>query len=171
LDERGEMSPVQVTRELGEDNLSDVSYHMKRLMELDCAEIVRERQVRGAVEHFYASTDRHLIETEEWEELDPLVAGSLVCEFMQRILDDFVESLKAKIVGSDKNFHITRTPMILDAQGFADGMDICERARLEMSEVDAQSALRRAKSGEPGIRTSSSFLFFQVPRERPTGSA
>jgi DNA-binding transcriptional ArsR family regulator len=165
LIERGEMSPVQVTRELAE-NLSDVSYHMKRLVELDCAEIVRERQVRGAVEHFYAAIERHLIDTEEWESLDPILAEDLVCEFLQKILDDFLDSRKAGIVGSDKDFHITRTPMTLDAQGFVRGMDIFERARLEMSENEAQSAQRRAKSGEPGIPVSSSFLLFKMPRSR-----
>jgi len=164
LDERGEMSPVQVTRELGEDNLTDVSYHMKRLVDLDCAEVVRERPVRGAMEHFYVSTDRHMIETDEWEDLDPIVAGGLVCEFMQRILDDFVASRNAKIVGSDKDFHVTRTPITLDTKGVEEGMEAFERLRLEMSEIEARSVQRRAKSGEPGIRTSSSMLFFRVPR-------
>lgn len=164
LDERGEMSPVQVTRALGEDNLTDVAYHMKRLAELDCAEVVRTRPVRGAVEHFYISTDRHLIETAEWESLDPLMAGSLVCEFMQSILDDFVASKKAGIVGSDQDFHITRTPMILDNEGLHEGMDAVERCRLEMAEIEARSVRRRAESGEPGVRTSSSFALFKMPR-------
>jgi hypothetical protein len=164
LTERGEMSPVQVTRALGEDNLTDVAYHMKRLVELDCAEVVRTRPVRGAVEHFYVATDRPMIETEEWESLDPLIAGGLVCEYMQMILDDFIASRKAGIVGSDKDFHITRTPMILDNEGLHEGMDAVERCRLEMAEIEARSVRRRAESGEPGVRTSSSFALFKMPR-------
>ncbi|MEZ5078758.1 MAG: helix-turn-helix domain-containing protein [Solirubrobacterales bacterium] len=165
LVERGEMSPSDVSRELGK-NLSDVSYHMKRLMDLDCAEVVRERPVRGAVEHFYAATDRPMIDTEEWSELDPLVAEGLVCEFMQMIIDDFVSSRKAGIVGADKDFHVTRTPMALDAEGFEEGMEAYERLRLEMSEIEARSAQRRARSGEPAVPVSSSLLLFKVPRSR-----
>lgn len=163
LIERGEMSPSEVTRELGEDNLSDVSYHMKRLAALDCAEVVRTRPVRGALEHFYVATNRHLIDTAEWEDLDPLVAEDLVCEYMQRILDDFVISRKAGVVGGDKDFHITRTPMILDAEGLQEGMEVSERWRLEMVEVERRSAERRAESGEPGIPVSSSLAYFKMP--------
>lgn len=164
LIERGEMSPVQVTRQLGEDNLSDVSYHMKRLVELNCAEVVRTRPVRGAVEHFYVATERHLIDTAEWEHLEPLVANDLVCEFMQKILDDFVSSQKAGIVGSDNEFHITRTPMTLDVDGVREGMEAFERLRLEMSEIEARSAARRAESREPPIKISSSLAYFKMPR-------
>lgn len=165
LIERGEMSPSEVSRELGR-NLSDVSYHMKRLMDLDCAEVVRERPVRGAVEHFYVATDRSMIDTVEWEDLDPLVAGDLVCEFMQMIINDFISSRKAGIVGDDKDFHVTRTPMTLDAEGLAEGMEAYERLRLEMSEIEARSVQRRAESGEPGLPVSSSLLLFKMPRAR-----
>lgn len=163
LDARGEMSPIQVTHELGA-NLSDVSYHMKRLMELDCAEIVRERQVRGAVEHFYRATDRSQIDTDEWEELDPLEADAFVGIIMQKMLDDFVTSRKAKIVGQDKDFHMTRTQMTLDMQGLMEGMELYERCRLGMAKIEARSGERRAKSGEPGIAVSSSLMFIKTPR-------
>lgn len=166
LIERGEMSPSEVTRELGTDNLPDVSYHMKRLVALDCAEVVRTQPVRGALEHFYVATDRHLIDTEEWEDLDPLVAEDLVCEFMQRILDDFVVSRKAGIVGADKDFHITRTPMVLDAEGLQEGMELSERWRLGMAEIERKSAERRAESGEDAISVSSSLAYFKMPARK-----
>jgi DNA-binding transcriptional ArsR family regulator len=162
LIERGEMSPAEISRETGA-NLSDVSYHVRQLVELDCAEMVRTRPVRGAVEHFYVATDRHLIDTEEWEELEPLVAEDLVCEFMQKILDDFVASRKAGIVGSDKNFHITRTPVNLDREGMTEALDAFERCRLEIADIEARSAARRSDSGEATVPTSSSLALFEMP--------
>lgn len=62
-------SPAEMARELGEE-LSNVSYHAKQLVQLECAELVGMRQARGAVEHFYRATERHLIDTEEWLVLD-----------------------------------------------------------------------------------------------------
>lgn len=157
------MSPAELARVLGAQ-LSDVSYHVRRLEELDCAELVRTRPVRGAVEHFYRPTERHLIDTDEWEQLDPITAEDLVCGYVQRILDDFVDSRKAEIVGYDSDFHITRTPQLLDPKGFEEGMESAERHRLEMSEIEKRSAERRAKEGTPTVPVSSSVLLFKVPR-------
>lgn len=164
LDERGELSPIQVTRELGEDNLTDVSYHMKRLVELGCAEVVRTRPVRGAVEHFYVATDRSSVDTDEWDQLDPLEADYFVGQIMQSILDDFVESRRKRIVGQDNEFHMTHTSMLLDDAGLQEGMEAYERLRLEMAEIEERAVKRRKESGAKGIRVSSSLLFFKVPK-------
>jgi DNA-binding transcriptional ArsR family regulator len=155
-------SPAEMARELDEE-LSNVSYHTKQLVELECAELVSTRPVRGALEHFYRATERHLIDTEEWEELEPLVAEDLVCEFMQKILDDFVASARAGIIGSDKNFHLTRTPLVLDEAGIQEALEIHERARLEILEVEARSSARLVETGGAGIRISSSQGCFAMP--------
>jgi DNA-binding transcriptional ArsR family regulator len=158
-------SPAEMARELGEE-LSNVSYHTKQLVGFECAELVSTRPVRGALEHFYRATERHLIDTEEWEELDPLVAESLVCEFMQKILDDFVASARAGIVGADKDFQLTRTPLVLDRQGLEEVLAAHERLRLEILEIEARSAARLVESGETGASVSSSQACFQMPSPR-----
>ncbi len=162
LSDRDVMSPAQLSRELHAE-LSDVSYHVRALVKLECAEEVFTRPVRGAVEHFYRATQRSLIDTDEFEDLDPVVAEDLVCQAVQMILDDFVDSRKAEMVGYDKHFHISRTPLILDPEGYEEGMRAVERCRLEMSKIEAKSAERRAESGAPGISTAADFLFFKVP--------
>src|SRR6476469_2968272 len=93
-------SPAEMAREL-EEELSNVSYHTKQLVEFETAQPCNARPVRGALEHSSPATARHLIDTEEWEELDPVVAEDLVCEFMQKILDDFVSSAQARLIGGD----------------------------------------------------------------------
>ncbi|MGN6815557.1 MAG: ArsR/SmtB family transcription factor [Solirubrobacterales bacterium] len=155
-------SPAEMARELDED-LSNVSYHTKQLVEFECAELVSTRPVRGALEHFYRATERHLIDTEEWDELDPVMAEDLVCEFMQKILDDFVASARAQLVGGDKDFHLTRTPLVLDEEGLEEALETHERARLEILEIESRSAERLLKSGKPGIHASSSQGCFKMP--------
>jgi hypothetical protein len=164
LVERGKASPAELSRALCAE-LSDVSYHMRSLVKLECAELVQMRPVRGAVEHFYRALEPHLIDSEEWEELDPIIASDLVCDFMQKIVDDFVASRKAEIVGSDRNFHITRTPMFLDEEGFQRGMEAFERCRLEMVEIEAETAERLATSSSAKrFPVSSGLAFFKMPR-------
>lgn len=45
-------SPSEMAEMLGEE-LSSVSYHTKRLLELECVEVVDKQQVRGAVKTRY----------------------------------------------------------------------------------------------------------------------
>ncbi len=158
-------SPAEMARELDEE-LSNVSYHTKQLVEFECAELVSTRPVRGALEHFYSATERHLIDTEEWEELDPVIAEDLVCEFMQKIIDDFVSSARAGIIGSDQNFHLTRTPLVLDEEGMQEALEIHERARLEILELEARSAARMVESGEEGANVSTSQGCFKMPERK-----
>jgi DNA-binding transcriptional ArsR family regulator len=155
-------SPAEMARELDEE-LSNVSYHTKQLVEFECAELVSTRPVRGALEHFYRATERQLIDTDDWEELDPIMAEDLVCEFMQKILDDFVASARAKLIGADKDFHLTRTPLVLDQEGLQEALEAHERARLEILEIEARSAERMVESGEKGVNVSTSQGCFKMP--------
>lgn len=155
-------SPAEMAREL-EEELSNVSYHTKQLVEFECAELVSTRPVRGALEHFYRATERHLIDTEDWDELNPVIAEDLVCEFMQKILDDFVASARKQLIGGDRDFHLTRTLLVLDQEGLREALEAHERARLEIVEIAARSADRMVESGEQGTRVSTSQGCFKLP--------
>ena len=155
-------SPAEMARELDEE-LSNVSYHTKQLVDFECAELVSTRPVRGALEHFYRATERHLIDVEEWEELDPLVAENILCEIMQKMLDDFVDSARAGVIGADDKFHLTRTPLVLDQEGLREALEAHERAREELLEIEARSAARLVESGEVGTNVSSSQGCFEMP--------
>jgi DNA-binding transcriptional ArsR family regulator len=158
-------SPAEMARELDEE-LSNVSYHAKQLVEFECAELVSTRPVRGALEHFYRATERHLIDTEEWDELDPIVAEDLLCEIVQRMLDDFTGSMRAGIIGSDENFHLTRTLLVLDEQGMQEALEAHERARLELLEIASRSDARMVEAGGQGKAVSTAQSLFELPERK-----
>lgn len=158
---RGEDLSVKKRQQM----LANVSYHFRQLAELDCAEVVETKPVRGAVEHFYRATERHLIDRSEWEELDPRITEDLVSGNFGLILDDFAESQQARLVGSDGEFHVTRTPVSFDDKGVQEGLDACERCRNGMAEAERRSAERLAKKGGAGIPVSSSIAYFKLPSE------
>lgn len=162
LIERGVSSPVEMASILGR-SVHDVTYHTKRLVALDCAELVKEEKVRGAIKHYYRATERHLVDTEEWEELDPLIKEGLLIDFLQPTVNDFTNSVRAGILGADARFHITRSPLSLDQAGLEEALAIHERAFREVFEVEARSAARRAESGEEAVLVSSSQGCFAVP--------
>ena len=158
-------SPAEMAREL-EEELSNVSYHVKQLVEFECAELVSTRPVRGALEHFYRATERHLIDTEEWEHVDPVMAEDILCETQQKMLDDFVASMRANLIGADRNLHFTRTPMVLDAQGLEEVLEAHERVRQELLEIESRAAARMVESGEEGLNASSCQGCFRVPNPK-----
>jgi len=155
-------SPKEIADQLGEP-IPNVSHHAKRLVQLGCAELVDKRQVRGAIEHFYRAIERPAVDAEEWNELDPLVAENFVCTIMQAGLDDFVSSVKAKMVGSDERFELSRTRLLLDEQGMTEALEIQERARLEITEAEARAADRLANSGGDSFHVTSWLGCFEVP--------
>ncbi len=155
-------SPVEMARELGVPT-PNVSHHAKRLVELDCAELVEEEKVQGAMKHIYRATDRVLVETDEWDEMHPAEARGFLAVSMQAVIDDFVASEREQTVAGDRDFHLSRTPMVLDRQGLEEGLQIYEAARLAMAEVERRSAERRQDEDEPAFRVSSVFGLFKVP--------
>lgn len=163
-------SPKEIADHLGEP-IPNVSHHAKRLVQLGCAELVDKRQVRGAIEHFYRATERTIVDLDEWNELDPLVAENFVCAIMQSGLDDFVSSVKAKMVGTDERFMLVRTRVLLDEEGLSEAVKIQERAYEEILEAQARAADRLASSGEDGIHVSTWLGCFEVPPLSGGGSS
>lgn len=164
LIEMGTLSPAEVGREM-DISSSLASHHMKRLVTLDCAELVKEESVKGrAVAHFYRPTVRHLIDTDEWVNLPLEVKETLLPEFFQPMVDDLTAA--ADLLYAEENWHITRTPQVVDQEGLLEGMEVMERARLEMLEVEKRSSERLATSGEPPLPVSTSFVYFRTPSPR-----
>ena len=151
-----------MARELGVPT-PNVSHHAKRLVELDCAELVEEEKVQGAMKHIYRATERVLVDTAEWDEMQPVEAQSFNAVTMQAMIDDFVAAERAQTVGRDPDFHLSRTPMMLDQEGVEEALDICECARLAMAEVERRSAERGKGGEEPSFRVSSIFGLFKIP--------
>ena len=168
--ERGPLSPAEVSREL-EADLKEVSYHVRKLAEYNCVEEVENRPVRGALEHFYRATDRHMVDTEEWNELaelEPHMAEVLTDEFMQAIVDDYSASRRAAIVALDDEFWITRSPLLLDPEGLRESQAAAMRYEDELVRIAARSAVRRDEEGIPEVPVSSSIVLFKMPsRSKP----
>ena len=91
--------------------------------------------------------------------------GALIlCPAAARFDDDFIASEKAQIVGHDADFHLTRTPVVLDRQGLEEGLRIFEQARLAMADVERRCAERGGDGEEEALTVSAVLGLFKVPR-------
>jgi len=104
-----------------------------------------------------------MIDTDEFENIDPIMAEDLVLHTFQRMIDDFVASREARMVGFDRHLHLSRNPLIVDEEGFEEAMEAYEQCRLQLSEIERRSAERRTSSGAPAIPACGSLSFFKVP--------
>lgn len=165
-------SPSEITRELGlpPAELNKVTYHVKHLVELGCAEVVGERREHGRPPATtYKATERSIIEMGEWErfkEENPQLADHLLVEAMQTQLADYSRALKAGTVGDDENFHMTSTRRVVDLKGLIDGLESKEEHRRRMDEIERESAERRAEDGSDAIPVSDFLGFFKMPSTR-----
>jgi DNA-binding transcriptional ArsR family regulator len=162
LTEHEVAAPVEIAGALGIEK-STASYHMKKLEALDRVELVRTEPRRGSTKHYYRATARHLIETEDWDDLEPEIKATLLPEFMQPIVDDFTRAAGDGL-GSDGDFHITRTPILsIDREGYLRMLDAYEALRLELADIQAEAGERMERTGAEPISVSASLVCIEVP--------
>jgi DNA-binding transcriptional ArsR family regulator len=160
--EAGPIAPVEVANAINID-LSKASYHSRILLELGCLELVRTEQVRGSTKHFYRATERHLVDNQAWDDLDPEQREGVLVDCMQPIVDDFTGALRDGTIGGDGRFHLTRMPIhALDQEGFDELLAAHRRLFDETSEIERRAAERMAKTGEESVSVSTAQTCFVV---------
>lgn len=155
-------SPRQIAEALDED-LSNVSYHVRVLGELGLIELVSEEPVRGAVAHFYKAVERPLISAAR-SELMPLEVQKAFSAYNWDILiDDATEAIEKGSFHSRSDWHLTRTPLLLDSEGFARLSKAMDDLLELVFEEQAASAERRDRSGEKPIHATAATALFAMP--------
>jgi hypothetical protein len=152
------MAPVLKAR------VPDVSYHVKQLVKYGLAELVEERPVKkGSAEKIYRATERPLMSTEEVGRLPPFIRGNFAGQVYEKALGDALAGFKEKAFEKRSDWHLTRTPLELDCEGWREILAVHERALSETFEVQNRSKERRAENGEkPAVKVSSSQLCFVI---------
>ena len=160
-----EASPTQLARLL-DAPLPNVAYHVRILLELDCIELVRTRQVRGALEHYYRATAHPWLDAEQWAQLP----ASFRRQMLARTLRDMVcDAADAGIAGGfdHPDAQIRRASVRLDKQGWHDLAAALEQTLSSVQQIHHESAVRAAKdvTGPPTIDTEIALLLFgRAPR-------
>lgn len=158
-------SPVEIAQEIGKD-VGHVGYHVRKLLQLNLIELVDERPVRGAVEHFYRAVERAMVTEEEFAALSIPERENFNRYGMQLLVADVARSMDQEVFAVRTNHIIVRTPMVVDEEGFQEMSELHTEMMDRTLEVQARSAERIAGSGKDGISTISASLFFEVPEKR-----
>jgi DNA-binding transcriptional ArsR family regulator len=156
-----EASPTQLARLL-DAPVPNVAYHVRILLQLDCIELVRTRQVRGALEHYYRATAHPWFDAEKWAQLP----ASFRRQMFARTLRDIVcDASDAGIAGGfdHPDAQVRRTIVMLDKQGWQDVAAVLEQTLSSVQQIHDESAVRAAKgdTGPPTIDTEIALLLFR----------
>jgi hypothetical protein len=160
-------SPTELAKELEED-VGNVSYHVKQLVKMEAIELVSERPVRGAVEHFYRALKRPMLGVEDYNNMtidERLRFARLVIQFS---VADAATAIETASLGERPDHHVSRVPLTVDEEGWGELVDIYAETLRRTIEAEAASAERMSKNSDAAAITARavSWLFEMPPREQ-----
>lgn len=165
-----EWSPRELADYLAE-GLSQVSYHVKVLLEYGLIELTRTEPVRGSTQHFYRATERTMISLGMAKDIPRTGRRELIGGILDEINEDVTESMATGLYDSREDYIVARAPMIFDAKGCEDGHGLGKEYLDGMLKIAGESATRLAESDDPepfGV-TAVLLVFRSAKAERERG--
>jgi DNA-binding transcriptional ArsR family regulator len=158
-------SPSEIAGEI-EAPLGNVSYHVRVLERAGLLKLVRTRQRRGAIEHYYQALGRIRITDKAWAQVPEIIKNAM----LSATLDQAVRYVGSavSIGGFDRtDAHASRRPMILDAQGFADLAAALKEIMERSEEIEAESRARLSAGNHDEAEVSAGLvmMLFEAPPE------
>lgn len=155
-------SPNLLAQEL-DQSLNLVAYHVRVLEKYDCIELVDTKQRRGATEHFYRATRRQFLSDSDWAGVPKGLRPGLSGAMLKAVFDDVDEAVREQTFDDTDDGHLSRTPMVVDKQGWEDTAELLGGTLDRVLEIQAESSKRLAESDEQGINAKVAILHFLSP--------
>jgi Helix-turn-helix domain len=157
-------SPREVAAEIDEP-LNNVTYHVNQLLKLGCIELVEASPAGGGrvVEHFYRATQHAYFDDDAWDALAPKAKLGVLNTVMRIISEDVAKAMGQGSFYSRDDVHVSRSPMLLDEEGWNEVAELLNRTTKEMLEIEGRVADRCAGGEPPSIPTKVEILQFPSP--------
>lgn len=158
-------------RRMDNISLNLVSHHIKVLKDLGCIELVETVKKRGATEHIYRATKRHMFSPEEWASLPLDKRPPLTANILRMISEDSGRAFAEGKFDELPDNHVSRSPLDLDEIGWSEVVATLERALEEIQDANARSAERAQVSGEKLMAARVMIMQFPIGPENPDDDA
>lgn len=155
-------SPNLLAQEL-DQSLNLVAYHVRVLEKYDCIELVDTKQRRGATEHFYRATRRQFLSDDEWARMPEVLRPAISGAILESVFQDIEEAVRSGSLEETEDPHISRTPMVVDKEGWKEVSTLVGSTLDRLLEIQAESSARIADSGEAGILSKVELMHFKSP--------
>jgi len=151
-----------VAKELGCDK-RHVDYHMKKLLELDCVEVVHTRTTARGVEHEYTATRRPVLDTEAWDQLDDRTKREISVTLMRLVSSEIAVSMEAGTFFDPDDNHISRMPMTVDPEGWKEVNDLLDGVSEELIRIQERCRERGDLDTPEALLTRVMMVNFRHP--------
>lgn len=155
-------SPNLLSQEL-DRSLNLVAYHVRVLEKYDCIELVDTKQRRGATEHFYRATRRQFLSDSEWARMPESLRPGLSGAMLKSVFDDIEEASRTGTLDELEDRHLSRTPMVVDKQGWTDVSNLLRDTLDRVFAIQAEASERLAAGEEQGMLSKVEIMHFKSP--------
>jgi DNA-binding transcriptional ArsR family regulator len=135
-------SPAELATRL-DAALGTVAYHVRILRGVGLIELVSERRVRGAVEHYYRAAEQPRVSGASWARASP-VAKQVTIGSMLQTIDEYARASAAQGGFDRADAHITRSTFAVDAKGWRALAKAYERLVSQIEKIDREATARAA---------------------------
>lgn len=156
-------SPSELAEEL-DLPIQNVAYHVRELERFGCIELVRVEKKRST-EHFYRVAERPVVDQEAWNGLSAKDRATITTNLLRLIGEDVNLAMAHGLIDDDDN-HISRTPLVVDREGWGEVVEELKETLDRILEIEARSVQRRAaKDSDPddSIPIKVEILHFRSP--------
>ncbi|MGO9973025.1 MAG: helix-turn-helix domain-containing protein [Solirubrobacteraceae bacterium] len=133
-------SPSELAADL-DVSLGVMSYHVRRLEALGLVKLVKRTPRRGAVEHYYKATARPRITNAGWGATPGVVKEAMIAASVQQ-LGHYIGDAVAAGGFDQPESHLTRSPVIVDAQGWRELAGELDALLERIQQIEAASKKR-----------------------------
>ena len=156
------IAPVEVSDAIGVE-LSNVSYHFRTLLELDCIEAAGTEQVRGSIKTTYRSKVRLMFNDMVWSSLGSHERSGVSSLAIKALISRTLDALEADTFDSKDDRHISVSTIKADWQGWDEIVEVLKTAMERVQEIGEESA-ERVDERDERFPASVGLLGFESPR-------
>jgi hypothetical protein len=147
--------------------LSNVSYRFRALLKFDLVEIVKERPVRGSMEHFYRAKKSALFtNTPAWEKLPGLARTSVAAKAWGGYMGVGRKAIESGAFDKRPDANFSWGTMRVDERGWTDLQASLARSLREMFDIGKESE-KRIDAGGEGFDATYGLGGFESPPIEP----
>jgi DNA-binding transcriptional ArsR family regulator len=144
--------------------LSNIAYHVRALLELECVEVVSRSQVRGATKTVYRGTTRMLLDDETWRVLSKETRDGISINAVTEVIERASKAIEANTFDKRPDRHVITLKIDVDEEGWSDVSGIVAETYERVSAVEVQSANRTPAADR--FRITVSLLSYESPHRQ-----
>jgi len=155
-------SPSELEQALKDVPLSNISYHVRVLFELNVIEIVDKQQIRGATKTIYVGTTKMQLDDDAWKELSAATKDGISVEAVGEVLERASCAIKGGTFDKRDNRHVITAIPDLDEQGWEEVAQTIADAYERVNDI-AATAVNREPDPTKRFRATVSLLSYESP--------